>query len=269
MEPWRGALQLHFRRQADRTTVASRHDGPLRIQKALYPEGPGTCHAILLHPPGGIAGGDALEIAIRVDAGAHALVTTPGAARWYKADGRHASQSIRLVVDGVLEWLPQESIVFDAADVRSALEIELGPRAALLGWDIVALGRKAAGETFDHGEFRQEIRLAHDDALQWLERTAIRGNDPLLASPVGLMGHHVFGSVWAGGPEWTDALLEAVREACGAGPVATRLTPRLLVARALGSSTAAVRGSFERFWSVVRPLVLAGSSARTPRIWAT
>jgi urease accessory protein len=266
---WQAHLDLRFRRQDHGTTLASRHRGPLRVQKALYPEGPQTCHAIVLHPPGGIAGGDALELSVEVEAGAHALLTTPGAAKWYKADGRIASQQIRLVVDGALEWLPQESIVFDAAEVRSDLRIALGDRGAILGWDIVALGRKAAGEAFTRGAFRQAIELRHDDELQWLERTAIRGADPLLDSPVGLNGRHVFGSVWAGGPDWTDDKVDAIRAACGEELVATRLSPRLLVARAAGHSTGAVRRSFQRFWSIVRPLVFAGRAAQAPRIWAT
>jgi len=266
---WSAELHLHFRRQDHGTTLASRHRGPLRVQKALYPEGPDACHAILLHPPGGIAGGDALEVTVRVDRGAHALVTTPAAGKWYKANGRGASQNVRLIVDGVLEWLPQESIVFDAAEVRSQLSIELGVQGSILGWDIVALGRRAAGETFERGSFRQVIRLMHEDRLEWLERTAIGGADPLLHSPVGLNGCHVFGSVWVGGPHWTDELLDAIRAACGAALIATRLSSRLLVARALGTSTRAVRASLEHFWTIARPLALGGRAAHPPRIWAT
>ena len=266
---WHAELDLRFRRQDHGTTLASRHLGPLRVQKALYPEGADTCHAIVLHPPGGIADGDSLELTVTVDNGAHALLTTPGAAKWYKAHGRRATQAIRLVVDGILEWLPQETIVFDAADARSEIAIELGEKGAIIGWDIVALGRKAAGERFASGSFRQAIRLRHDGELQWLERTALAGSDPLLDSPVGLMGRHVFGSVWAAGPAWTDERLETLREQAGPAVVPTRLSPRLLVGRALGQTTAEVRQAFERFWTVLRPLIAEGRAARSPRIWAT
>ena len=145
---WHAALALRVSANAGRSVCTHRHHGPLRLLKPLYPEGPTICHAVLIHPPGGMAGGDALEVAVDVEPGAHALVTTPGAAKWYKANGRRASQQIRLAVHGMLEWLPQEAIVFDAADVRSAIDIELGPDAAMIGWDIVALGRHAAGERF-------------------------------------------------------------------------------------------------------------------------
>ena len=169
------------------------------MQKALYPEGDAVCHAVVIHPPGGIAGGDALELNVTVEPGAHALITTPGAAKWYKANGRVASQHVRLAVDGVLEWLPQEAIVFDAAEVRSSIDIDLAADATMIGWDIVALGRRAAGERYSRGCFAQTIRLSIGGELTWIERTRIAGGDALLDAPVGLAGHHVFGCLWAAG----------------------------------------------------------------------
>ena len=109
-------------------------------------------------------------------------VTTPGATKWYKANGRAASQRVQLSVSGALEWLPQEAIVFDQADVRSAIDIDLDADAAMIGWDIVALGRRAAGERFERGRYAQSIRLRIDDALVWHERSRILGGDPLLDS---------------------------------------------------------------------------------------
>jgi urease accessory protein len=269
LEPWRAELDLHFRHEAHGTVLGRRHRGPLQVQKALFPEGRATCHAILIHPPGGIAGGDALAIAARIDAGAHALVTTPGATKWYKSAGRPSTQRVTLTVDGALEWLPQEAIVFDAADVHCELLIDLGPAARMIGWDIVALGRRASGEKFLHGEFAQSIRLSEAGVLQWHERTRLCGADPLLDSPVGLRGRHVFGSIWAYGPPWTGEQLDALRGACGDGAAPTRLAPRLVVARALGASTEAVRRALERFWSCVRPMVMDGRPAQAPRLWAT
>ncbi len=110
------ARAAHFAAQRRRTSARNRHQGPLRMQKALYPEGDAVCHAVVVHPPGGIAGGDALQVTVAIEPGAHALVTTPGAAKWYKANGRRRSQQVRLDVSGHLEWLPQEAIVFDAAE---------------------------------------------------------------------------------------------------------------------------------------------------------
>ena len=122
---WHASLALRFGSEGGRTRVASHHRGPLRIQKSLHPEGPEPCHAVVLHPPGGIAGGDHLQIDVQVDAHAQAFVTTPGATRWYKANGRSAAQQIALAVDGTLEWLPQEAIVFDHARVDSTITISI------------------------------------------------------------------------------------------------------------------------------------------------
>ncbi len=272
---WNARLCLDYRHDdhdGGRTVLARTHEGPLVVQKALYPEGPRLCHTLIVHPPGGIAGGDALTIEARVEPGAQALVTTPGATKWYKANGQTASQSIRMTIDGQLEWLPQETIVFNQARVHSSIEIALGERARTVGWDIVALGRAAAGETFDEGAFAQTIRLTdeHDGGrLQWVERTRIAGGDALLHSPIGLAGQHVFGCLWAAGHAWRDSEIETLRERLPAAtaPV-TRAAPRLLLARVLASSTPAARRALQAVWEAVRP-VLFDRSAQPPRIWAT
>jgi urease accessory protein len=268
---WHATLALRFHRRDARTLSANRHQGPLRMQKPLYPEGDAICHAVILHPPGGIAGGDALEVTALVEPGAHALVTTPGAAKWYKANGRAASQRVQLRVSGVLEWLPQEAIVFDQADVGSAIDIDLDAGAAMIGWDIVALGRRAAGERFERGRYAQSIRLRIDDALVWHERTRILGGDALLDSPIGLDGQHVFGCLWAAGAALEALDLSELRAELGAVDTSaplTRLAPRLLVARTLASTTAAARDALATVWSALRPR-LVGVPAQLPRLWAT
>src|SRR6478735_7509296 len=96
---WRATLTLGFERRAERTVLARReHDGPLVVQKSLHPEGPGTCHAIVVHPPSGLVGGDELELRVGVGRDAHALLTTPGAGRFYRSAGATASQSVTLDV---------------------------------------------------------------------------------------------------------------------------------------------------------------------------
>ncbi|MGZ9106840.1 MAG: urease accessory protein UreD, partial [Rhodoplanes sp.] len=268
---WHASLALRVRNAGGRSLLAAEHCGPLRVQKALYPEGDAPCHAVVLHPPGGIAGGDALQIAVNVDSGAHALITTPGAAKWYKSLGPTASQQVRLALNGSLEWLPQEAIVYDAANVRSTIDIQLNDGAAMIGWDIVALGRRAAGERFERGLFAQTIRLRIGDELAWVERMRLGGNDALLESPIGLSGRHVFGCLWAAGPEFDDATMEGLRAPHGdriPGAPMTRLTPRLVVARALGPSTQFVRAALTEAWATLRPLVFQ-RAAVLPRLWAT
>jgi len=282
---WPATLALQFSDCLGRTVMTRRHSGPLQVQKSLYPEGDHLCHAILLHPPGGIAGGDQLTISVDMQAGASALITTPGATRWYKANGRRATQSVSLRVAGSLEWLPQEAIVFNSADVDSRVDIDVAENAAMLGWDIVALGRGAAGESFSDGHFAQTIRLRQSGRLIWVERTRIAGGDALLDSPIGLAGRRVFGCFWAVGPHWQSeqidllraalALPEEARNAAAANNTAnsiallTCLAPRLLLARVLGASTQGVRRALEAIWRELRPLTFAGRAAQAPRIWAT
>lgn len=270
--PWRARLALAFEHGQSRTTLARReHQGPLVVQKPLHPEGPEVCQCVVVHPPGGIAGGDAIELDVAVGAGAHAQLTTPGAAKWYRAAGRRAAQDVAIrVADGaVLEWLPQGTIVFDGADASSTLRVELAPTAVWIGWDVVCLGRTASAERFTHGQWRQRIEIVRGHALVWSERAVLRGGSPLLASPAGLNGAPVFGTFVAMAPALPADLVSACRALApveGDGAV-TRL-PHALVARWRGHAMEAAHAYFAALWAVARP-ALTARTAVPPRIWAT
>ena len=125
---WQASLSLGFRYEPPRTVLAERRsEGPLVVQKPLYPEGPELCHAIVVHPPGGIAGGDELSLAVKCEG--QALLTTPGATKWYRSGGPLARQKLRFDVEGALEWLPRESIVFDGALAELEYEVRLAAAA--------------------------------------------------------------------------------------------------------------------------------------------
>lgn len=281
---WSARLDLRFEprdvRSTRRTVMAERsHFGPLRILKPLYPEGDDICHAVIVHPPGGIVAGDSLAVDLRVDSGAHALATTPGAQKWYRSTGVHASAVTRLHVadDAHLEWMPQETMVFNGANARQTLEIALAPRARFFGWEMLCLGRTTSGERFKNGEFRQGIRLvrATDDAPFWRESMLLRGDDPLLASQLGFRGLPVTATAWIVFPQ--DAadqpasdLLAIVRDALAEASLAAASSPEpgLVVIKAMGDAPEAVRNLLIAVWKRIRLQVFA-REAVLPRIWST
>jgi urease accessory protein len=268
---WKAELRLEFERREGRTVLAKRrHDGPLVVQKPLYPEGDAVCHAIVVHPPAGIAGGDDLEIAVRAADGAHALLTTPGAARWYRTAGPWASQRLKLeIADGAcLEWLPQETIVYEGALADIRTEVRLAGGARFIGWEIACFGRTGSGERFGRGACALETLVWRDGKLLRLERGRIEGGGALLDSPAGLAGQPVCGTLLAVAPD-LGPLLSRCREARPeGGEGAVTLLPGVLVARCLGSSSEAAKRYFTQLWRLLRPTV-AGREAAEPRIWST
>jgi urease accessory protein len=271
---WRARLALGFQRRDAATLLARReHVGPLRIQKPLYPEGEAVCHAIVLHPPSGIAGGDELEIGVTMGQGAHALLTTPGAGKWYRSAGAWASQRLSFTVGAhaTLEWLPQETIVFDAARAAMDSTVDLDAEARFIGMDVLCLGRRASGEGFDNGTLHLATRVSRAGQPIWLERGRLEGGSGLLDSPAGLAGFSVSGTLLAVAPHIEPGLLAACREIpaqeSGAQHGLTQL-PNMLVARYLGHSSEAARHWFVALWQVLRP-ALIGREAQRPRIWST
>jgi len=269
---WHAALRLAFARRAGRTVLAERaHVGPLRVQRPLYPEGEVVCHAIVLHPPAGIAGGDELAIDVRVEAGAHALLTTPGAGKWYRSGGARArlAQRIEVAAGGRCEWLPQESIVFDGALGDLVTEVALAGDARFIGMEMLCFGRTGSGERFARGDLALRTRVVRDGQPLWLERGRVAGGSPLLDSPVGLDGEPVCGTLLVAAPECEAGLLAAWREeAPAAGRGAVTLLPGVLVARYLGPACEPGRHWFNRLWACVRPAV-GGRPMSIPRIWNT
>ncbi|ROM49743.1 urease accessory protein, partial [Pseudomonas poae] len=248
---WHAALELGYARFGDTTRpVMRRHLGPLRVQKHLYAEGPEVCQHIIVHPPGGIAGGDRLAISAQVGAGAWAQLTSPGAAKWYRA-GSPAFQHLALTVEAgaTLEWLPQETIVFSAAQAELSTRIDLHGDARLFYWDVVALGRPASHERFDLGHFQSHLDIRRDGQLLWHERQRIVGADGLLDSPIGLDGQPVFATLLL-----TADITPELLETCRALPHAVRgdLTqlPGLLVARCLASEALLARAWLIDLWRV-------------------
>jgi urease accessory protein len=270
---WQAELQLAFQRRGERSVLARRSSfGPLAVQKALYPEGDLVCHAILLHPPGGIAGGDRLEISVEVETGAHALLTTPGATKWYRSAGADASQRVGISIgrNAVCEWMPQENIFFESAYAQNALTVDLQERAVFCGWDVMCLGRTASGERFQAGQIRQHLRVVRGAKPLFEELGMVKGGGALLESPIGMAGYPVCATFIMAGVAVDRDALDFCRAAVPAGDCKWGVSAmgEVLVARCLARTAEATREYFLRMWEHLRPQY-AQLPARVPRIWAT
>lgn len=278
---WYASLQLGFRYQAveHRTTLVHRkHDGPVRVQKMLWPEKSGVCHAIIVHPPAGIAGGDHLTFDMQVDADAHALVTTPGAGKWYKTNGKQAYQHINIRLNGnaIFEWLPQETMLFNGANAYSETIIHLEQATSFIGWDMLVIGRQACSEQFSEGQYRNHFKLFRENQLLVADCLNFSGNDRWLSSCLGMNGHAVMGSFWAVAPEkyrarlYLDEYIAVIRELITRMKINVTLTVLgdVICARFLGDDVrqchdafAAIRARLRRYWFDL--------DEEFPRIWRT
>lgn len=273
---WQACLSLEISRVGAASRITRRrHVGPSCVQRAFYPEGEDVAHVYVLHPPGGLVGGDRLKLDVSVRSGALALLTTPAAQKLYRSGGRVARQETKLSVESgaSLEWLPGENIVFQGADGVLDTEVEVAPGATFAGWDIGCLGRPAAEEYFATGRLRSGFRLTRSGAPLMLERFELQGGSSALAEPWGLGGLPVFGNLYL-------VPREARELASLAGLVRERVTARenerfavtalesLLVVRALAPNAERARALLVAAWELTRP-ELIGRRPVPPRVWAT
>lgn len=280
---WRGQLDLHYWRDGERTTAQDRHDGPLRVLQRLYPEGDAICHHVLVHPPGGVAGGDTLLMNAQLDAGSHAVITTPGATRFYKSAGEQAHQVLqaRLEDHARLEWLPLETLAYPDCLATNRMQFNLAPTAQMMGWDVLALGLPAAGQSFDQENGRGQSSFTQEIEIPgvWLERGTVTGRDTLLLdSPLGWDGKRVMGTMWfAAGValprQLSDSLLEAARERISQHELSTQAGATLahdqvIVVRALAERVEPLMNLLVQIWSTWRSLAW-GVEPTPPRVWRT
>ncbi len=278
---WRGQLTLAYRCEplhgAPRTVLHDRHDGPLRVLASLYPEAPAVCHSVLVHPPGGLVGGDDLGIELTLATGAHALVTTPGATRFYRSLGAPATQALTAQVqEGArLEWLPLETIAYSGCIGHNAMRFALQPGAEMIGWDVLALGLPASNLAFERGSFEQRIELPG----RWLERGVTQATDTrLLDSPIGWAGKRVLATLWfaAGSTlatERRDRLLDAARAACDAHALkasagCTAVDDAVVVLRVLAPRVEPAMALLTQVWALWREAAWQ-LPACVPRVWRT
>ena len=272
---WHASLQLGYTRESDRSVARYLHQGPLRILQSLYPEGDAVCHNVLVHPPGGLVGGDTLDMRVTVGPAAHGLVTTPGATRFYRSEAGLATQQVhaRVEAGGRLEWMPLEAIAFNQCDGLNRAVFDLAPGAEMMGWDITALGLPAADLPFVQGTFRQHLEISG----VWLERATIAAQDErLMNSPLGLAGQRcmatlVFAAGSAIASERSERALACARDLLEASALrltagATSPHPQVIVLRALAPLTEPAMQLLKQVWAAWRHEMwsLPGT---LPRLW--
>ncbi len=267
---WQANLSLVFERRGDGTVLSeNRHTGPLRLQRPFYPE-PGVCHAYVLHPPGGVVGGDRLSVDALVRPGAAALITTPEATKFYRSNGQCAVQESHLQIDtgGILEWLPQETIVYPGAVGEIATQVSLEDDAGFIGWEILCIGLPACDRPFDQGALTATLAIHRSGRPLLIERLHLKGGADL-ARPTGLRGHTVNATFLTAGctAEVVDLARQTVEERPEILAGVTQVED-LLVVRCLGHHSFEARQLFESLWVRLRPL-LFGKASCPPRIWAT
>lgn len=280
MTTWNAKLSLRFTRQGTGRSVLSEqaHEGPILVQRALYPEGPEVCHVAVLHPPSGIAGGDAIDIDLEVARGAHATLTTPGATRWYKANGRQSRQTIRLAVqeDARLDWLPMENLYFENTDAVGHIEVQLEPRARAIGWEISQLGSILQPGYWQDGRIHASTVLSVGGRMLWVEQGIFSAQDPVRTSMAGLAGLPAYATLWCFGPpmaaaqDETLAALMPWRDDLRGGITVIHYDEHraLYLVRSVGLHTEEIRDLLIAAWMQLRREVL-GVPATPLRLWNT
>ncbi|MBX2814016.1 MAG: urease accessory protein UreD [Myxococcales bacterium] len=264
---WRGKLRLDFEYRRGRSLLTNRnHQGPLTVQRPFYPEGDEVCHTYLLHPPAGIVGGDGLEVNLHLASGAHALLTTPGANRWYRSPRLRANVEQRAIVenDATLEWLPQETLVFDGARAQLRTCIELDSRSHFCGWEVLGFGRPACGEVYSRGTIDFGFEIFREGEPLFLERlVSLEGKIP------GMLTYHACATYCATGAD--ESVLARAREVLASiegGMTGATLMQDLLVVRGLAPQCELLLSLFRELWKALRPYHV-GRPAEIPRIWYT
>ncbi|MBD2295201.1 urease accessory protein UreD [Anabaena sphaerica FACHB-251] len=267
---WHGKLNLVYAKRQDSTQLIYNHNqAPFKIQRPFYPEGEQICHSVILHTAGGVVGGDSLSSQIHLQADTKVLITTAAASKIYRSNGLPARQIVNIQVDegACLEYLPQETILFNGAVYRQDVRVELATGSSFLGWEITRFGRSARGEKFVQGEMRSHTEIWQNNIPLWIDRQYLPGSEEVFHSPHGLAGNPVVGSfLWVGFPISQEIIKQArssIVQNSDAG--VTRLEHGFLC-RYRGNSTSEVRSWFTNIWQILRVSLLNRGNC-IPRVW--
>lgn len=271
---WYARLELEYKKSRNKTILSHRlHKGPLVIQKPFYPE-EDVCHSYLIHPPGGIVGGDILELDVVLLKGSHALITTPAANKFYRSDNKYAQlyQSIRISDGAILEWLPQETIFFNSCNAQIKTDFHLEGDAQLVCWEINCFGRPASNDYFEQGNIIQKISINKDGTPLYIDRNVFNAETKILSEKWGLNKFPVMATMLVTMPDKSDAIdfepIQVLQEHTQRLIFTVTVRENILLVRYFGYHAREALSLLTQCWSSMRPQLIKKKSC-PPRIWET
>ncbi len=276
LNSWQGTLDLDFRVDAGQTKLTQvQAQAPLKVQRPHYPEGEAVCYVTVMHTAGGLVSGDQLTQTLRLQPHCRTLMTTPAATKVYQSTGAASSQSTQIQVgsEAHLEWMPQETILFEKAHYQHHLHIDLEPGATALVWDLTRLGRSARGERFLEGYWRSTTEIWQGQRPLWIDRQVLPGGPVIRSRPSGLKNYPVVGTLAFVGDPVSDQVLATLRDQI----LKTQIQPELVgitrnlcgvVCRYRGPSIQDARRYFLAIWQHLR-LSRYGTIPSIPRVWGS
>ncbi len=270
-----GAADIRFDRRNGVTRLAQLYQrDPLRV---LFPT-PATGDppvAVIVTTSGGLVAGDRLDIRVELAPGAAAHVTASAAEKIYRSTGRTTTikQTLSIGPGATLEFLPPETILFDGARLRRETVVEVGRGAAFLGGDIVVFGRRARGERFTRGFFREVWEVWRGGKLVWGDALHLADDvSRIVDHPACFGGAAAFATMILSPPGRDPRrFLEGARAFQSADPTGglragVTAIEGLVIARWLAIDAAQLRQAYARFACYLRSAAL-GLTPQLPRIW--
>ena len=220
---------------------------------------------------GGLVGGDTLDISVAVGGSAKAIAFGQAAEKVYRSNGPESrvDVSLNVAAEAWLEWLPQETILFDGARLNRVTKTEIDPAGRLMAGECLVFGRLARGEVMRHGAVRDRWEVRQNGRLIWADALLMKDDIiEILDTRAGFDGARAYATAIYVGSDAADhigAAKDIVNESLNVRAGAT-CVGGVLVARWLSEDPLALRDAFETYWKALRALA-GGLPARLPRLW--
>ena len=275
MRSWRGSICIETRRERGSTRLSAlQHEGPLRIQRP-FSQDDGSCHIYLIHPPGGVVGGDALFVEFEGHENTNTLITSSAASKFYSCEAglpkQHISQNLTVNKGSLLEWVPHENIFFEGSKTQLHNKIMMSNESRFFGWEIMVLGRLESDKTSFGGTLRSATTITKNDRL--IHRDFFEYSPGMDRCSWGLNGQRVIGSLIATSAYIEDEefarLFSDIKKKLGSSSFGATRKKGLFLLRYLGSSVEECKNGFNAARDALHQseALMFGCHGVRPRIW--